>query len=413
MSETLSEANPVVALDATYRADEGMIVPSATGNDLSPLVWRGLILTIVSMGFYRFWYRTDLRRWYWRNTIIGDQGLEYRGTARELLIGFLFALAVVLPLYFSGSLIALFAGEALGNSVTALSGLVFAVLVQYGAYRSRRYRLTRTFWRGVRFDQTGSAWRYAALSIFWLAASVLTFGLLFPFLRRALERYRIANTWFGSAQGSFVIPMRPLMTRWLLIWLVCMLGLGAALIAFGMMSFDMEAFESGQAPFVGLGAVLAALVVPFMLWPLYRAAEFRAFTNGTAIGDVRFVSNLRTSSYYGIFFRFAAVFLILFILWGMVLATIGYALISAGLMSFTVSYLPVAFIGLLMVGYLGTFLLFGGIKEIVLNQRFWRLAAQTLTIVNLEAADSVLAQSVNDEAATGEGLADAFDFGGV
>jgi uncharacterized membrane protein YjgN (DUF898 family) len=388
----------------------------ATGNDLPPLVWRGLILTVVSLGFYRFWYRTDLRRWYWRNTIIATQGLEYRGTARELFIGFLFALAVVLPLYFSGSLIALFAGEMLGNTVTALSGLIFAVLVQYGAYRSRRYRLTRTFWRGVRFDQKGSAWRYAGLSIVWLAVTVVTLGLMFPYLRRALERYRIKNTWFGSAQGTFDIAMWPLMKRWLLVWFsgVCVMLLsGVALGASAQLGLLGFVPGSHFADLAQLLLLILVVLLPLFLWPIYRAAEFRIFTNGTAIGHVRFVSNLGTRSYYGIFFRFAAVFLFLFLLWGAVLAALGYALSSIGLFSWAIGGLPAAFLALAGVGYLGTFLLFGGIKEIVLNQRFWRLAVQTLTLLNLGATDGIVARTVNEEPATGEGLADAFDFGGV
>jgi uncharacterized membrane protein YjgN (DUF898 family) len=318
-----------------------------------------------------------------------------------------------LPLYFSGSLIALFAGEMLGNIITVLSALVFAVLVQYGAYRSRRYRLTRTYWRGVRFDQKGSAWRYAALSILWLAATIVSLGLLFPYLRRALERYRITNTSFGSVQGTFQVAMAPLMKRWLGIWCVCLVGLGTSVLIFGTLSFHMDTSESGPVSLFAFMAVILALVMPLLLWPLYRAAEFRAFTNGMMIGDVRFVSTLATRRYYGIFFRFATAFLGLFILWIIVLAGLGYALYGLGLLPISWGDLPAVFLVLAMVGYLGTFLLFSGIKEIVLNQRFWRIAAQTLTIHNLDSANSVLAQSVSEESATGEGLADAFDFGGV
>ena len=52
-----------------------------------------------------------------------------------------------------------------------LSGVIaFAALGligQYAIYRARRYRLTRTIYRGVRFHQSGSAWRYAFCAVFW------------------------------------------------------------------------------------------------------------------------------------------------------------------------------------------------------------------------------------------------------
>jgi uncharacterized membrane protein YjgN (DUF898 family) len=400
----LPQASPEVSADQA---------PRTTGDDLSGLVWRGLILTVVSLGFYRFWYRTDLRRWYWRNTIVGDHALEYRGTARELFVGFLIALTVVLPLYFSGSLVALFAGDALGNTITGLSGLIFAVLVQYGAYRSRRYRLTRTYWRGVRFDQQGSGWRYAAISIFWLAMTVISIGLLFPLFRRALERYRVSNTWFGTAQGSFTVKIGEIMQGWLILWFVGLGGLGMGIVfCFIPMIQMIGQGKTGAAWILGLLG-LVSILTPVLLWPVYRAAEFRIFTNGSAIGDVQFFSCLETRAYYGIFLRFTGVLLGAMFAWLVFMVFAGFVLNAVGLMSATVSSVPVAQIALGMLGYLGSFLIFGGIKELVLNQRFWRLATQSLSILNLASADSVLGQSIADEAATGEGLADAFDFGGV
>jgi uncharacterized membrane protein YjgN (DUF898 family) len=150
---------------------------TATGDRLNRLVWRGLLLTLVTLGFYRFWYKTDLRRWYWRNTVVAGTAFEYRGNAKELFIGFLFALAVVLPLYFAGAVVSLFGSEKLGGIVQVVSGFVLAFLIQYGSYRSRRYRLTRTVWRGIRFNQTGSAWTYAFLSAGYFVVVLLTLGV--------------------------------------------------------------------------------------------------------------------------------------------------------------------------------------------------------------------------------------------
>src|SRR5689334_15439986 len=59
----------------------------------------GYLLQIPTFGFYRFWLITDIRRHLWSHTRIGDESLEYTGRARELLIGFLIALAILTPLY--------------------------------------------------------------------------------------------------------------------------------------------------------------------------------------------------------------------------------------------------------------------------------------------------------------------------
>ena len=42
-----------------------------------------------------------------------------------------------------------------------LAVLFLAFLGHFAVYRARRYRLSRTLYRGIRFRQTGAAWRYA------------------------------------------------------------------------------------------------------------------------------------------------------------------------------------------------------------------------------------------------------------
>jgi uncharacterized membrane protein YjgN (DUF898 family) len=63
------------------------------------LVARGAALELVTAGFYRFWLATDIRRHLWANTVIDGDAAEYTGRGRELLIGFLFAMAILVPIY--------------------------------------------------------------------------------------------------------------------------------------------------------------------------------------------------------------------------------------------------------------------------------------------------------------------------
>src|SRR5712672_4464357 len=63
------------------------------------LVVRGAGLELITVGFYRFWLATDIRRHLWANTHIDGDAAEYTGRGRELLIGFLFALAILVPIY--------------------------------------------------------------------------------------------------------------------------------------------------------------------------------------------------------------------------------------------------------------------------------------------------------------------------
>src|ERR1700730_9994248 len=71
------------------------------------LVTRGALLELVTIGFYRFWLATDIRRHLWSHTAVDDDAFEYTGRAKELLIGFLFALAILVPVYLGYFLIGL------------------------------------------------------------------------------------------------------------------------------------------------------------------------------------------------------------------------------------------------------------------------------------------------------------------
>ena len=58
---------------------------------LAILVLQVGLLTLASLGFYRFWGRTRIRRWYLSAIRPGGHPLEYVGGGSEKLAGFLIA----------------------------------------------------------------------------------------------------------------------------------------------------------------------------------------------------------------------------------------------------------------------------------------------------------------------------------
>ena len=75
------------------------MVFSGDRGEFRRLVTRGAGLELITVGFYRFWLATDIRRHLWSNTDIDGDAAEYTGRGKELLIGFLFALAILVPIY--------------------------------------------------------------------------------------------------------------------------------------------------------------------------------------------------------------------------------------------------------------------------------------------------------------------------
>src|SRR5437868_1511972 len=156
------------------------------------LVTRGAMLELVTFGFYRFWLTTDIRRHLWSSTEIDGDVLEYTGRGKELLFGFLIATAVLLPVFLVYSLIGLEFERFKAFASLPLYLLLFA-FGQFAAYRARRYRLTRTVWRGVRFWMTGSGCSYAWRSVLWGVLLVPTLGLAYPWRMAALEHYKLRH----------------------------------------------------------------------------------------------------------------------------------------------------------------------------------------------------------------------------
>src|SRR5262245_43041279 len=193
-------APPAVSVPSVTPAEP--IVFSGVRGDFRRLVMRGAMLELVTLGFYRFWLATDMRRHLWSHTSVGGDAPEYTGTAKELLIGFLFALAILVPVYLTYFFIGLEAERYQAFASIPLI-LFFYLFYQFAMYRARRYRLTRTIWRGVRFWMKGSGWHYAWRAGLWMLLTIVTIGLALPWALAALERFKIGNTFYGDLPARF------------------------------------------------------------------------------------------------------------------------------------------------------------------------------------------------------------------
>jgi uncharacterized membrane protein YjgN (DUF898 family) len=393
------------------------------GEFLKMLV-AGSLYQIPTFGFYRFWLTTKLRRHLWANTQVEGESFEYTGTAKELLVGFLIALAILAPLYIVIFVLS-FAFEELAAFASVPLFLILYVLAHFGSYRARRYRATRTIFRGVRFWMKGSGWAYAFRAILWDIANLLTLGLALPWAMANLERYRMRHTYFGNVPGDFSGTGWGLFKRGWWVWaigIVLIAGLGLATAGFidsiGDMDLDLED-ETGTgvgAAYVATQLVVAALLLIYVaLMPLAMAIFTRWHLNGVRFGGVEVSSKLRISTFYGLFFK------VLF-------SSIGYMIafaIIAGLSAFVIGMFfqeaitdiqagewtaGAIVIGILAaVAYLVLLLGFGVIQRYFFVRGLWAAVVTTTAVANLRSLDSVIAVG-QASGSVGEGLADALDF---
>ncbi len=395
------------------------------------LLIRGAALLMVTLGIYRFWLNTDIRRFLWSNTEVTGHTLEYTGTARELLLGFLIAIAILVPLNVAFFILMLVVG--LAEFAGVLSFALLTLFGHFAIYRARRYRLTRTIYRGVRCHQTGSAARYAIYAMFWWTLNILSLGLMYPLMAAALERFKMRNTYFGNLGGRFEGSAGSLFVRGFLMWLVVI----APLVAGVMLSFTVidwyawlaaakggaDAFENLDVhTLAGVVVLVAALFWPviaaLVLYPVFQAMIWRWWVSGLRFGEVSITSRLRTGQVYRIYLRFFGYVFAFSIVAGIMLSML-YGIVT-GISTLFVKPTDsnadeVASIigGVVALGsYVVMALGFSTIYQAVVRLGLWRLISESLDISNISALDHVSAAGI-PSSAVGEGLADALNMGGL
>jgi uncharacterized membrane protein YjgN (DUF898 family) len=410
--------NDVPAADSdrsrsTIRLGTRLIFEGKPGTFLSLLV-KGALLQIPTFGFYRFWLITRLRRHLWANTRIGADVFEYTGTGRELLIGFLIAMAVVVPIYVGYAILGFIAEEMQAFASVPLL-LVLYLLGQFGAYRARRYRASRTIFRGLRFWMTGSGWGYAFRAAGWGLLSLVTLGLTFPWASASLERYKMRRTRYGSLEGDFVATGWQLAKRAWYLWVLAVpvpiaILVGVVLKIADSIRGPVGAGDIAQATGLGVmvAMLLALLIVPFLL-----AAHAGWHANGIRFGSVAVHSDLGTRAFFGTFVKLVGSTIGLLVAFAILAALFAFAFQDAfsAIAHGEVTVASASVVVSAVLGYLALLLGFGVISRYFIARGLWAVLAASITVSNVSAIDAAVAAG-DAASAFGEGLADALDFGG-
>jgi uncharacterized membrane protein YjgN (DUF898 family) len=186
------------------------------------------LLTIVTFGFYRFWGRVRVRRFMLSMTSFEGDRFAYHGTGRELLNGFSkAAMFVGLPISALSMVARLSGDRTVDLVVNAFTSLLLFVFIPIAMVGARRYRLSRTSWRGIRFSFRGGAWAFVKVFVSASILSVLTLTLYYPFFQARQQAFLVSNSAFGRRPFRFDGRGRDLFSAWVVavILLIPTLGL--------------------------------------------------------------------------------------------------------------------------------------------------------------------------------------------
>jgi uncharacterized membrane protein YjgN (DUF898 family) len=283
------------------------------------LTLKNALLTIVTLTLYRFWARTSVRRRIWASVSVQGDPLEYTGSAWELFRGFLIAL----PCFFLPAIFVFYIAPLMMDPILATwLGLGFYVvavpLVAAARYWMRRYQLSRTRWRGIRFGLAGSAWSFAFASWGWTVLQTLSLGWYTPVARMNRARLLWTNARFGDQPFEFIDDGKPAQHG--LWWPFAMGWIGAgfalfisyfvvflAAFAFGLAQAigAAEADPAESAPLfvaIGLAVIVLWLVLIAIAWTPYNAAAMNRIASLVTLDGARFRLRAKTLSLLGITF---------------------------------------------------------------------------------------------------------------
>jgi uncharacterized membrane protein YjgN (DUF898 family) len=317
------------------------------------LIFVNALLTIVTLGIYYFWAKRNTQRFFWSNTQLWQEPLEFTGRVKEIFIGTLVAFFIIIvPLAIIAAII-----QASSNHYL-IAGLLLAVVIsisylgEYARYSSLNYKLSRTLWRGIRGGMSGSAHAYAAKAFGLNLLTLISLGALAP--------YAIARKWnllmneasFGSQSVTAEMSPKSLYMRALIM---------AALLALIIVS---AVFYKTVGTGLAVGIFVLASFAFFAFALSLHALVWREKLNALRWGDVQFSFNARTVDW--------------FLFW-------------------------------LVISFLTPFTL--GILYLFVPILYWKFVCRHLTLSG--DPNPVLAQSQTRQPGFEEGISEAMDMGGL
>jgi uncharacterized membrane protein YjgN (DUF898 family) len=343
---------------------------TGTWREYLPIAATNALLIICTLGIYRFWASARQRRYLWSRTHLIDDSFEWTGTGKEMFLGFLIVVAVLAPflLFFQFLLPALIArgmtGAAFGIFTLFYISLIY--LGGFARFRALRYRLSRTWWHGIRGGSDDPGWKYGAEYLGRYALTFVTMLIIFPWAATRLWNSRWNEMSFGPLQFRSNLTADGLKWRWALIY-IAPLGV---LLAGALLGALSGLGPSAGAPRVTMAGVVFGLVIlVYLAIPLatlnWYAKYFRHAAGATKLGDLEFGFDATTLQWLGLFF-----------------GNLGLAIVTLGF-------------GLTYWGY-----------------RNWAFMVRHLHVYGTIDA-SGLTQSTTHAPREAEGFADAFDVGAI
>ena len=291
--------NNPMADDLKYAPKKAFAVFTGHGAELFGIMIVNFIFTILTLGIYHFWGKVKVRKYLWSHANVLGNPLEYTGNGLELFTSFLIVFACLMVY------------STVLSAVPLMAFLAIPVLfwaIYFAMYRSIRFRLTRTRWRGIYANLSGSAASFANNVIFLSMGNIICLGFLTPYITARLYRLVLNNVYWGDLKFSFNGTAQPLYKSFFI-------GMGVAIVAvillgvFGYSYFMLLAATTIHGGYYGVEHAITMLMLLYFATILaialgflyYAACKIQWFYNHLSLPGTRFTCGLPLSAFISLY----------------------------------------------------------------------------------------------------------------
>lgn len=156
-----------------------------------------ILLTVITLGLYYPWAKATEMRFFAQETELNNSRFQFHGTGKEMFIGFLKAIGIVILVY------AIFLALIFMGGVFAFLGILFLfgaiiLLSPYAIHGSMRYRTSRTSWRGIHMGYRGDFKKFFTECIKGGILTIITLGIYSFWFTCQIRKYIISHVRFGN-----------------------------------------------------------------------------------------------------------------------------------------------------------------------------------------------------------------------
>lgn len=173
------------------------------GSKLFGIFIVNFLLIIITLGLYYPWAKAALLRYYYQETEFAGSRFTFHGTGKEMFIGFIKVVGMMIAVMVFVGLLAATEIPALAIAGVLFMYAFFIGIIPFAMHGFLRYRTSRTSWRGIHGGYRGDLRTLVGIYFKGLLLTIVTFGIYGPWFAVTLRSYVMKHLRLGNVEFEF------------------------------------------------------------------------------------------------------------------------------------------------------------------------------------------------------------------